>query len=67
MDVLHVWVQQRVFFGRMSPGYEQYKREMPMLISTPANIARCWQSLRGSSEDKGTIRKTARKKGLAFC
>jgi protein-S-isoprenylcysteine O-methyltransferase Ste14 len=46
MDVLYVWIQERFFFGRMFPGYEQYKRETPMLLPTPASSARCWRSIR---------------------
>jgi protein-S-isoprenylcysteine O-methyltransferase Ste14 len=46
MDVLYVWIQERFFFGRMFPGYEQYRKETPMLIPTPASIVRCWRSVR---------------------
>jgi protein-S-isoprenylcysteine O-methyltransferase Ste14 len=45
MDVLCVWVQERFFFGRMFPDYEQYRKETPMLIPTPASIVRCWRSV----------------------
>jgi len=46
MDVLYVWIQERFFLGRMFPGYEQYRKETPMLIPTPASIVRCWRSVR---------------------
>jgi protein-S-isoprenylcysteine O-methyltransferase Ste14 len=46
MDVLYVWIQERFFFGRMFPGYEQYRKETPMLIPTPASIVRYWRSIR---------------------
>ena len=46
MDVLYVWVQERFFLGRMFAGYDQYKKETPMLIPTPASIVRCWRSIR---------------------
>ena len=52
LDVLYVWIQERFFFGRMFAGYAQYKQETPMLIPTPASIARCWQSFRGSRGEK---------------
>ncbi len=52
LDVLYVWLQERFFFGRMFPGYAQYKRETPMLLPTPASIARCWQSFRGSRGER---------------
>jgi len=52
LDVLYVWIQESFFFGRMFAGYAQYKRETPMLIPTPASIARCWQSFRGSRGEK---------------
>ena len=52
MDVLYVWVQERFFFGRMFAGYEQYKRETPMLIPTRSSIGRCWRSVRGSRKEE---------------
>jgi hypothetical protein len=42
MDVLYVWVQDRFFFWRMFPGYEQYKKKTPVLIPTPTSIVRRW-------------------------
>jgi protein-S-isoprenylcysteine O-methyltransferase Ste14 len=41
MDVLYVWIQERFYFTKMFPGYEQYKRETPMLIPTVESIAKC--------------------------
>lgn len=41
MDVLYVWMQERFFFGKMFPGYQQYKRETPMLVPTAESIAKC--------------------------
>jgi protein-S-isoprenylcysteine O-methyltransferase Ste14 len=41
MDVLYVWVQERLFLERMFPGYEQYE-ETPMLVPTPTSIVRRW-------------------------
>jgi protein-S-isoprenylcysteine O-methyltransferase Ste14 len=52
LDVLYVWLQERFFFGRMFPGYEQYKQETPMLLPTPRSIARCWQSVRGNRRER---------------
>jgi len=52
LDVLYVWIQESFFFGRMFAGYAQYKRETPMLIPTPASIARCWRSFRGSRGER---------------
>jgi len=46
MDVLYVWIQERFYFGKMFPGYEQYKRETPMLIPNMESIARCFKTLR---------------------
>jgi protein-S-isoprenylcysteine O-methyltransferase Ste14 len=53
MDVAYVWVQERFFFGRIFPGYQQYKKETPMLIPTPASIVRCWRSVRKTGELEG--------------
>ena len=45
MDVLYVWIQERFYFGKMFPGYEQYKRETPMLIPTRESIIHCVKTL----------------------
>ncbi len=47
MDVLYVWIQERFYFTKMFPGYEQYKRETPMLIPNKESIARCVKTLSG--------------------
>lgn len=54
MDVLYVWLQDKLFFGRMFPGYKPYREETPMLIPTRRSILRCWRSLaeRRSSESE---------------
>jgi protein-S-isoprenylcysteine O-methyltransferase Ste14 len=48
LDVLWVWIQDRFYFSQMFPGYEQYKRETPMLIPTRESIIRCVRTLRKS-------------------
>jgi protein-S-isoprenylcysteine O-methyltransferase Ste14 len=45
MDVLYVWIQERFYFGKMFPGYEQYKQETPMLIPTRKSIIRCAKTM----------------------
>jgi protein-S-isoprenylcysteine O-methyltransferase Ste14 len=45
LDVLHVWIQDRFYFTKMFPGYEQYKRETPMLIPTRKSIIKCIKTL----------------------
>lgn len=67
MDVLYVWVQERFFLGKMFPGYEQYKRETPMLIPTRTSIARCWRSVRNSRGIRETIEEIGGKKGFLDC
>jgi len=46
MNILYVAIQERFFFERMFPGYEQYKREVPMLIPTKKSISRCRRTLK---------------------
>lgn len=45
MDVLYVWIQERFYFNKMFPGYEQYQQETPMLIPTRESMARCLRTL----------------------
>ncbi len=44
-DVLYVWMQEKFFFSQMFPGYEQYRRETPMLIPNRTSVARCLRTL----------------------
>ncbi len=39
LDILLVVIQDRVFLGRMFPGYERYRRETPMLVPNSRSIA----------------------------
>ena len=53
MDVLYVWRQDELFFGRMFPGYEACREETPMLIPTRQSILRCWRSLAKQRSSEG--------------
>lgn len=44
MDVLWVWLQEKLFFNQMFPGYQQYQKTTPMLIPTSRSIARCFRT-----------------------
>lgn len=46
MDVLHVIIEERYFFPRMFPGYEQYRQQTPMLIPTRKSIGLCIKTLK---------------------
>lgn len=46
MDIIHVYVQDRFLFGKMFPGYEDYRRETPMLIPTLRSIEACLRTIR---------------------
>jgi hypothetical protein len=40
-----VWVQDRVYFPELFPGYSQYRHETPMLIPTRESITKCLKTL----------------------
>ncbi len=40
MDVLYVFIQEKFYFPRMFAGYEEYKKEAPMLIPTRKSFVR---------------------------
>jgi protein-S-isoprenylcysteine O-methyltransferase Ste14 len=65
MDVLYVWIQERFYFTKMFPGYEQYNKETPMLIPTRESIVRCIKTLRGVTRPvlahQDTVRSERRK------
>lgn len=46
LDVLYVWIQDRFYFPVMFPGYQEYKRETPMLIPTKKSFIKCVRTLR---------------------
>ncbi|MBI4310887.1 MAG: hypothetical protein HY681_03805 [Chloroflexi bacterium] len=46
LDVLHVVVQDRVFFPKMFSDYPQYQRTTPMLIPTLQSIEACVKTVR---------------------
>lgn len=46
LDILHVTIQDRLFFGKMFKGYDDYRRETPMLIPNRRSISACLKTLR---------------------
>lgn len=44
MDVLYVIIQDKFYFPHMFPGYEEYKKETPMLIPTRKSLASFWRT-----------------------
>jgi len=45
-DVIYVLVQDRYLFVKMFPGYEDYRRETPMLIPSKKSIGACLKSFK---------------------
>jgi len=46
MDILHVMIQDKFFFGKMFKDYDEYRRETPMLIPSRRSISACLRTLR---------------------
>jgi protein-S-isoprenylcysteine O-methyltransferase Ste14 len=46
MDILYVFVQEKFLFTKMFAGYDDYRRETPMLIPNRKSIAACIRTLR---------------------
>ena len=46
MDILYVFVQEKFLFTKMFVGYDDYRRETPMLIPNRKSIAACIRTLR---------------------
>ena len=46
MDVLYVVIQERFFFDKMFPEYEEYRRRTPMIIPTRRSISNCLKTLK---------------------
>ena len=45
-DILHVYVQDRIYFPKTLTGYAAYRTQVPFLIPTAASVRRCIQTLR---------------------
>lgn len=45
MDVVWVYLEDRFYFVKTILGYDQYKKEVPMLIPTAQSLRRCLQTL----------------------
>lgn len=46
MDILYAFIQEKFYFIKMFPGYEEYKKETPMLIPTRKSLASFLASFR---------------------
>jgi protein-S-isoprenylcysteine O-methyltransferase Ste14 len=46
MDILHVIIQDKFFFGKMFKDYDDYRRGTPMLIPSRRSISACLRTLR---------------------
>lgn len=51
MDAVWVGIQDKYYFPRTFPGYDEYKKEVPMLLPTRASIKRCVETLRIRREE----------------
>lgn len=45
MDILYVFIQEKFYFIKIFPGYEEYKEETPMLIPTRKSLVSFLASL----------------------
>lgn len=45
MDIIHVWVQDRYFFPKTLPGYQQYQQTTPFLFFTRESFTRFIQTI----------------------
>ena len=41
MDILHVYLQEKLFFPKMFPTYGEYMKTTPMLIPNKASVKKC--------------------------
>jgi protein-S-isoprenylcysteine O-methyltransferase Ste14 len=46
LDIVHVIIQDRFFFGKMFKDYDDYRRKTPMLIPSRRSISACLRTLR---------------------
>lgn len=46
LNIIYATVQDRFFFVKMFPGYQQYRQQTPMLIPTRRSLFACLRTLR---------------------
>ena len=51
LNILLVIIQDKFFFGRMFSGYDQYRKETPMLLPNRKSISACVKTLNQTSPD----------------
>ncbi len=59
LDIILVVIQDRYFFGRMFPAYEQYRQQTPMLIPNKQSIRAFLDSFRQLEDSNPNIRRTS--------
>ena len=45
MDIIHVWVQDKYFFPKTLPGYQEYQKSTPFLLFTRESFSRFIQTI----------------------
>jgi len=55
MDVIHVTIQDRFLFGKMFPGYKNYRKETPMLIPNKRSIGAFIRTFNSPRAKKGVL------------
>jgi protein-S-isoprenylcysteine O-methyltransferase Ste14 len=65
LDVLVVVIQDRIFFPRMFPGYDAYRRQTPMLLPNRNSLRAFADSLKAAKPPKGDGRHVWRRNGGA--
>lgn len=45
IDILHVYIQEKIFFPKMFPKYKDYMETTPMLIPTKESVKKCLSTL----------------------
>ncbi len=45
LDIIHIYLQEKIFFPKMFPKYKNYMKTTPMLIPTISSIRKCLNTL----------------------
>lgn len=51
VDVLYVWMEEKLFLEKVFGDYEDYQQRTPMLLPTPRSFRRCLRTLRHHQQD----------------
>jgi len=52
MDIIYVILQEKFFFPKMFPGYDEYQRQTPFLIPNRQSLSACLKTIKARTKER---------------